>query len=309
MAAGTLVLLYHRVVDIDRDPYRLAVRPAHFAEHCRILKKRCDVIRLRDLNRTSRQVVITFDDGYADNAHQARSILSTAGLPATFFVTIGRLEQSKEVWWDRLEQILLACKSDAVSIEIELGGRPLWADLRAARARERAHEALYWRLLPLPPSIIEAALDAIENRLGVSSTYRESNRWMSLEELRDLASCEGMDIGAHTLTHPFLSTLAAEEQWREIDGSRRRLERLLGIPVTLFSYPYGGHDAFDEGTARMVRDAGYTAACTVIGGLLGAETDLFRIPRHVVYDWDGDTFEARLDQWLGVTSARSSQLA
>jgi peptidoglycan/xylan/chitin deacetylase (PgdA/CDA1 family) len=295
VAAGAFVLLYHRIIDVERDPYRLAVRPAHFAEHCRILRKLCEVVPLGNLDRSLRQVVITFDDGYADNAHQARSILSAAGLPATFFITIGRLEQSKEVWWDRLEQILLECKSDAESIEIDLGDRPIWADIRSARARERAHEALYWRLLPLPPSAIEAALDVIEQRLGVSSTYRGINRWMSLDELRDLASCEGMDIGAHTLTHPFLSKLPAAEQWREIDGSRQHLQELLGIPVNLFAYPYGGQDAFDARTAMMVRDAGYTAACTTTGGLTGAETDVYQIPRNVVGDWDGATFEAWLE--------------
>ena len=67
MPAGTLVLLYHRVAQLDHDPYGLAVRPDRFAQQCSILRKRCDVVPLRDANGGRRQVAITFDDGYADN--------------------------------------------------------------------------------------------------------------------------------------------------------------------------------------------------------------------------------------------------
>src|SRR4030095_13148077 len=87
----TLVLLYHRVAHLERDPYGLAVHPDRFAEQCRVLGHRCDVVRLSETNGRSPQVVITFDDGYADNGGEARAVLQAAGLPATFFITAGRL--------------------------------------------------------------------------------------------------------------------------------------------------------------------------------------------------------------------------
>jgi peptidoglycan/xylan/chitin deacetylase (PgdA/CDA1 family) len=54
------------------------------------------------------QVAITFDDGYADN-RAAAVILAAAGLPATFFITVGRIGERREVWWDRLEQVVMRC--------------------------------------------------------------------------------------------------------------------------------------------------------------------------------------------------------
>jgi peptidoglycan/xylan/chitin deacetylase (PgdA/CDA1 family) len=296
--AGTLVLLYHRVAHLERDPHGLAVRPDRFAQHCEILRRRSAVVALRDAKRSVRQVAITFDDGYADNATEARSILMSAGLPATFFVTVGRLGERREAWWDRLEQIVLERETSATTIEVEIAGRPLWIDIRSSKARERAHLALFWRLRPIRPAAIDTVLSEIEAQLGVRSADRETHRWMNVEELRALAATSGMEIGAHTLTHPFLPSLEAGEQWAEIDGSRSSLERLLETHASLFSYPYGGHDALDAVTTGLVGRAGYTIACTATRGIARPDCDPLRIPRNVVGDWDAERFEHWLDHWL-----------
>ena len=66
MTDGTLVLLYHRVTQLDHDPYNFVVRPDRFAQQCDVLRRRCDVVPLRDaIGRTRSprtQVAITFDD-------------------------------------------------------------------------------------------------------------------------------------------------------------------------------------------------------------------------------------------------------
>jgi peptidoglycan/xylan/chitin deacetylase (PgdA/CDA1 family) len=296
--AGTLVLLYHRVAHLQHDPHGLAVRPDRFAQHCEILRRRCEVVPLREANRSVRQVAITFDDGYADNAGEARSTLAAAGLPAMFFITVGRVGERAEVWWDRLEQILLEGTTAASTIEIEIGGRPLWIDIRSPSARERAHQALFWRLRPMRPAVIESVLANLEELLGIRTVDRETYRWMTAAELRALSASDGVEIGAHTLTHPFLAALEPEEQWREIEGSRRALETLLETPATVFAYPYGGRDAFSPVTTQLIRDVGYTMACTTAGGIARADCDPLQIPRNVVGDWDAERFEEWLDRWL-----------
>jgi len=295
---GTLVLLYHRVVDLQRDPHRIAVRPDAFAEHCRILRRKCEVVRLGDANPSRRQVAITFDDGYVDNAGDARRILAEAGLPATFFVTVSPLDQSTEAWWDRLEQIVFDCRLPSGALETEIEGRRLWADARSALARERTYLALHYRLRKLRPVIIEAILGRLAEQLAITPLERHTHRWMTVEELRRLADTPGFDIGAHTLTHPFLAGLDRDEQQAEIAGSRAQLERLLERPVRSFSYPYGGPDAFDAVTAELVRDAGFTTACSATGGLAAPGGDPFQLPRNMVCNWDPDTFERWLDGWF-----------
>ena len=244
-------------------------------------------------SRGPRQVAITFDDGYVDN-RAACEILLDKQLPATFFITAGRLEQRSEVWWDRLEQMFFECAPVPDHLELDIGGQRFWGDIRSSMARARVHLALYWRLRPLHPAGIESILTEIETQLGVQAISRETHRWMDVEELRALSMKPGMEVGAHTLTHPLLATLPADEQRTEIDGSRIHLERLLETPVSVFSYPYGGHDAFDATTTQLVRESGYSMACTSSGGVASAGHDPFRVPRNVVGDWDASTFE----QWL-----------
>ncbi len=256
------------------------------------------MVPLREAQRSVRQVAVTFDDGYADNAGEARRILAAAGVPATFFITVGPLGGRREVWWDRLEQIVMEGESTTNAIEIDIAGRRLWADMRSSTARQRAHLALFWRLRPLCPAVIEPILAEIETQLGVRSVERETHRWMTPGELRELSGSDGVDIGAHTVTHPFLPSLSAEQQRHEIEGSRDALERLVGTRTTLFSYPYGGPDAIAPITAELVRKAGFSMACTASGGIARADCDPHLIPRNVVGDWEAERFEKWLDHWL-----------
>jgi peptidoglycan/xylan/chitin deacetylase (PgdA/CDA1 family) len=301
---GTLVLLYHRVAQLPHDPYGFAVSPDHFSEQCAILRH-YDVVPLRKAVATRREVAITFDDGYADN-HTAAAMLAAAGLPATFFITVGRIGDRREVWWDRLEQLVMRCAPAAGYLDLEIAGRRLWADVRSPAARARAHMAIYWRLRRMRPAVIESILDQLELQLGIRTVDRDTHRWMTSEELGVVAGTSGVDVGAHTLTHPMLTAVSASEQWEEIDGSRRQLEHMLGKPIHLFSYPYGGHDAFDDPTKHLVRNSGYTLACTGTGGLATADDYPLQIPRNVVGDWDAATFEQWLDRWVTSPSSRVS---
>ena len=297
-AGGTLVLLYHRVADLRRDPHALAVRPDHFAEHCEILKQRCEVVRLCQANPSMPQVAITFDDGYVDNAGAARDILTAANLPATFFVTAGRVGRPGQAWWDRLAQIFLESDTTASTLDVEIRRRRVWADIRSPAARERAHLAVFWRLRSLPQAEIESALTEIETQLGVRSFDRETHRWMTVPELRALGDNDNFDIGAHTLTHPFLPSISIDQQWQEIHGSREAVEALLGTRTTLFSYPFGGPDAISASSMELVRKAGYTMACTTTGGIARADCNQLLIPRNVVGDWEAERFASWLNDWL-----------
>ncbi len=93
---GGLILLYHRVAEVVSDPWSLCVSPRHFAEHLEVLQKLGFVVRLGHLNQTlqdgnrpHRQIVITFDDGYADNLYNAKPLLERYEIPATIFLTTG----------------------------------------------------------------------------------------------------------------------------------------------------------------------------------------------------------------------------
>src|SRR4030095_16438937 len=161
--------------------------------------------------------------------------VASAVLPATFFITVGRIGDRREVWWDRLEQLVTRCAPAGGYLDFDVAGKRFWADVRSPDARARAHMALYWRVRRMRPAAIESILDRLEEQLGIRTVERETHRWMTREELRELAGTTGVDVGAHTLTHPVLTAVSATEQWEEIDGGRRQLEHVVEKPIRLFS--------------------------------------------------------------------------
>src|SRR5438552_1883786 len=107
MNFGTIILLYHRIADWETDPQLLCVTPKHFTEHLEILKELGPIVSFSQLNHTDRASIITFDDGYADNLHNAKPILQCQDVPATVFIATGQVGQTTEFWWDELERLLL----------------------------------------------------------------------------------------------------------------------------------------------------------------------------------------------------------
>ena len=101
-------------------------------------------------------------------------------------------------------------------------------------------------------------------------------------ELRELADA-GFEIGAHSLTHPHLPAIAADDARREIEDSRRVIEDALGREVVHFAYPFG---AVDPAVRAMVADAGYRTACTTHIGLSGAHDDPLMLQRVPVTGFD-----------------------
>lgn len=100
-------------------------------------------------------------------------------------------------------------------------------------------------------------------------------------DLTGLHAC-GFEIAAHSRTHAHLDELPQGAARDEIEGSKRDLEALLGAAVETFAYPFGHHRAE---TQRLVRAAGYRAACAVGRRLATARDDLTALPRLEVTPW------------------------
>lgn len=107
-------------------------------------------------------------------------------------------------------------------------------------------------------------------------------------QLSELAA-GGVEIGAHTMTHPQLDCLPLPAARREIVDSRDALEQLLGRRVHTFAYPHGYHD---KRVKQLVAEAGYTSATAVRDALSHPGDDPFALARvTVTADYDVGRFE------------------
>ena len=120
------------------------------------------------------------------------------------------------------------------------------------------------------------------------------HRAMNLDELRFLAASKRVTIGAHTVTHSRLSSLAPAVQREEIEASKRQLEEWLGREITVFSYPFGRRRHFTNESVKLCREAGFTKAAANFPGQAHRWTDPYRIPRLLVRNWPVEVFAEKL---------------
>lgn len=97
---------------------------------------------------------------------------------------------------------------------------------------------------------------------------------MSWTELGQLAEA-GIEIGAHTRSHPDLTRLAPSQVADECAGSADRIAAELGTRPGSFAYPYG---LVNETVAQVAR-AGFARSCTTEFRPLAAVEDPARLPR------------------------------
>jgi peptidoglycan/xylan/chitin deacetylase (PgdA/CDA1 family) len=99
--------------------------------------------------------------------------------------------------------------------------------------------------------------------------------------VRELVA-HGVEVGAHTVSHPHLTRLGDEELERELREARVRLEDELGRPCAYVAYPYGESDARVQDAVRRV---GYSGAFALQAGADFANP--FALPRVDLYRRDG----------------------
>ncbi len=103
-------------------------------------------------------------------------------------------------------------------------------------------------------------------------------RALGWRELREMAAA-GMEIGSHSLTHPFLHRADPDEVRREFGESKRILEDGLGRAVHYASLPRG---SAAPGMGALIKELGYRGFCTSEPGLVSVRTDPYEVPRIAV---------------------------
>ena len=120
----------------------------------------------------------------------------------------------------------------------------------------------------------------------MSDLLGQTNRWdfpqgvlpadlMSADQIRQWVRA-GMDIGAHTRSHPRLPMLPDALAQQEIAGCKSALENIVQQRVAHFCYPFG---MFSPQHATMARAAGYVSATTTVRGKVQLGDDLFTLVR------------------------------
>jgi peptidoglycan/xylan/chitin deacetylase (PgdA/CDA1 family) len=234
---------------------------------------------------TENTVVVTFDDGYKDNHDVALPIMKKHGIRATMFVATGYLD-GEAMWNDRLIEAMRVSVGCTVDLaDAGLGAVAIDTLETAGRTAQRVLSAI--KRLPQ-----QQRAEFVDRFVRASGGRSEKRVMMNAAEVAALANA-GMEVGAHTVTHPILSTLSPEESWNEITSSKQALERIVGQEVRTFAYPNGRPDKdFTDGDVQLVMKAGFIGAVTTEWGCATRKSNAFRIPRQGIWG------KSRTKLWL-----------
>ncbi len=266
-ANSLTVVMFHRTLSPD-DPRWATCDPDYtlatgwLKQSLAFFRRHYNVVSLEQVlasRRTGaplppRALLITFDDGWADNADYALPALERAGLPALLFVVADAVGTRQPFFQERL---IAAWRRDALTV------RELDAALPAGDgpAREVGES------LPALRDVI-ARLEGLDAdvRVRVLAPFMarldDGHRHMvTVEELRRLQA-GGVALGLHGKTHTPMKL--ANDLDAELSGARVALARQLGQAhacAESMSFPHG---SFDAGIAQRALDSGYELVFTSV---------------------------------------------
>jgi peptidoglycan/xylan/chitin deacetylase (PgdA/CDA1 family) len=278
-----MILLYHSIIPDNNPAERLyggqALKKSVFERHVRLLASQSRIVSLAQYMAEGQEagflkrrlVALTFDDGFKITFDCISSFLIENNIPATIFTSTSHLNHGELLWFSYLKALCFEKIYESIKIyQFEFPLQTLgqsgqaWNKLRGL-AKASGDPVNFCKMLssvyPLPANVV---------------TFYEG---MTNDQLVFASKSRLLELGAHTMNHPYLDLLTRDKQEKEIVDGKHVLEKITGKSVHYFAYPGG---EYNLETVDLVKAASYDAAFAVIPRSLGKE-DKFEIGRVGIY--------------------------
>lgn len=230
-----LVLMYHRINNqVGQKLVGLTVSPSNFEAQLVYFKTKFQILRLEQYWKplTKTGLVLTFDDGYADNFYNALPLLEKHNIPATIFVSTLNINTPHEFWWDRL-----VFDYHAVNTFIQLPG---------TESKVLLQDCSYTHCVGIVSELDDNQREKwfldFEKINNILFENREEYRSLTIDELKTLAKHPLITIGLHTHHHHHLSKLSAVEQKGALEFSIAKLNEIIPNKLEYLAVPFGAYN-------------------------------------------------------------------
>ncbi|MGB1012636.1 MAG: polysaccharide deacetylase family protein [Nannocystaceae bacterium] len=279
-ASETEILMFHRIREAREvafglpDAWRVRGTSVTFDEllsrvgNRRVLQLEEVVEALEAKRKPPAGVVLTFDDGYAEWV-QVGAQLAERGWFACFFWSAAMSADGPLHPVDEYYSLLDRATNQHFEISLP-DDTTITGDLRSVK-RKRALVRSGPKPFVVNPQTAQETLERVAEAVGARRQNVARELYLS-EAHRKQLEAQGHTIGAHGIQHVRLTELDQEASFAEIAGSRK----WLGGKPQWFAYPDG---VFNRKVVELVRDTGFRAALTCVEGSVGANSDIFRLPR------------------------------
>lgn len=209
-------------------------------------------------------IALTLDDGYRDNRDLALPVFARHGAPFTVFVTTGFSERREILWWEVLARVLRR----AATIRFDFGAGPETIALPDLAARTHAWTRIRTWVSNTDQVRARQQVAALAEAHGFDALALTGALTLDRDELAAFAQHPLVTIGAHTLTHPMLSTLPRDAALAEMRGSADTLADWLGARPRFLAFPYGFRSAAGPREFALAAEAGFDLAVTTRPGMV-----------------------------------------
>ena len=119
----------------------------------------------------------------------------------------------------------------------------------------------------------------IKSNVYVMTGVRGAN-WLTPEQMIELDKSGLVEIGSHTVWHPYLKKVSKERQWQELIDSKKFLDKLLNKSINVICYPFG---MYNQQIEDLAKQAGYEAGLTFDQDAWQPADNLLELKRISVY--------------------------
>jgi peptidoglycan/xylan/chitin deacetylase (PgdA/CDA1 family) len=235
--AGTLVTLFcHSLFESEREMEMGLLNPleqvtcAKYRELIEsFLRRGYRIVSIEDVARgldaRQKSLLLTFDDGYANN-RRVLPILEEFKATAVIFLSANHVKEGRPYWWDVIYRIRRGQGRTLDEIATE-----------CSRLNTEKTETIEAKVRAAAPTV-------------PFTTVSDLDRPFKTEEIRELAGSGRIFFENHTANHAVLSAYSAQEVFREIADAQDTIEKMSGRRPIAIAYPNGSHTPTAADAAR-----------------------------------------------------------
>ena len=276
------ILAYHRILDVDdKENYLfdldlISASISDFKWQMAHVKKYYNPISFKQLIRHYEEkitlpknpIIITFDDGFADNYYNAYPILKELAIPATIFISTDYIGRSNTFWFDWISFVINRYPGNEIKIDT-LNKKIILDDCLIQR--RVIGDKFINDLKKLNNNIRLEVMKELQDKYEYLLTDEDDRirnlsyplNWDQIIEMSE----NGIEFGSHTTSHPILTKLKDSDLKDELINSKNILQEKLGKDISILAYPNGLINDYNENVIKITKLAGYKIALTYIAGL------------------------------------------
>ncbi len=258
------ISMYHYTRDLkhSRYPEIKGLDAGLFRKQMEFFRDNCNVVRMEQVieainggvDLPENAVLLTFDDGYADNYTFAFPVLEEFGFQGSFFIPGKTFTTHQLLDVNKIHYILASADITKLVVDVKEkmdyyrgkefdypSTQELW-DKYATDERFDGKEVIFVKrmLQTVLPERLRNRIssDLFEKYVGVTEEQLAYELYMTTEQIRTLKR-HGMFIGLHGYDHYWLGNLSPEQMREDITSALDIMDEFIDPKAWVMNYPYG----------------------------------------------------------------------